>query len=134
VSALAQLARHQVGSIVATVIDFLTMIAWVELAHGSPVTGTALGASCGATTNFVMGRRWIFKVEGPSAFRQALRYALVAAGSLALNSLGQELLLKHLGMTSYVFTRAGVAVTVAMSWNYPLHRFFVFRGGRGEAA
>jgi putative flippase GtrA len=134
VSGFQQLLRHQVGSVIATIIDFLTMIAWVELGHGSPVAGTALGASCGAATNFLLGRRWIFKVEGPSAFRQALRYALVAAGSLALNSLGQELLLRHLGMTSYVLTRAGVAVTVAMSWNYPLHRFFVFRGGVREAA
>ena len=122
------------GAAIATVIDFLTMIAWVELFHGSPVAGTAIGATCGATGNFVLGRRWIFRAEGPPAHRQAIRYGLVAAGSLALNSLGQHVLIKHIGFTSYVLTRALVAVTVALSWNYPLHRFFVFRGGAREAA
>jgi putative flippase GtrA len=122
--------RHQAGGIIAAGVDFLTMVAWVELVHGSAVAGTAVGAACGAITNFLLGRRWIFRAENHGALWQAVRYALVSSGSLALNSLGQHLLLNVLELHGYVLTRAGVAALVAMTWNFPLHRFFVFRGGR----
>jgi putative flippase GtrA len=134
-SSVVLFLRHQAGAIMATFVDFLIMVAWVELGHGSAVTGTALGAACGATTNFVIGRRWIFRVDHHPAGWQALRYALVSTGSLALNSLGQHLMLKTWGLHGYVFTRGIVAATVALLWNFPLHRFFVFRsGGRREPA
>ena len=40
--------RHQAGAILATTVDFLAMVFWVELLRGSPITGTVVGASCGA--------------------------------------------------------------------------------------
>src|SRR6185369_18029127 len=94
-SSFGLVLRHQLGSVVATAIDFSAMVTWVELLHGSPVTGTALGAACGATGNFLLGRRWIFKAErGPMGW-QAARYVLVSGGSLALNSLGEWLVLRQ---------------------------------------
>jgi putative flippase GtrA len=124
---LGLLARHQTGAIVATAVDFLIMIGWVELGRGSPVAGVAVGAACGALTNFLLGRQWIFRATDRSAAGQALRYALVSAGSLGLNSMGEHLLLRALGLP-YVPTRVLVAAMVGMGWNFPLHRFFVFRG------
>jgi hypothetical protein len=51
---------------------------------------------------------------------------MVAGASLGLNDLG-EFLLVRAGL-GYVVARVVVAVTVSNLWNYPLHKFFVFRG------
>jgi putative flippase GtrA len=125
---LGLLARHQTGALVASAVDFLMMICWVELRLGSSVSGAAVGAASGAITNFILGRRWIFQAGGRSASGPALRYALVSAGSLGLNSLGQYLALRLIGLP-YVMCRVIVAVLVGVCWNFPLHRRFVFSGG-----
>jgi len=127
------LLRHQVGALAATLVDFLVMIVWVELGSGSAVVGTGVGAASGATTNFLLGRQWIFRASGQPALGQAARYVLVSAGSLVLNALGQYVCLHGLGASSYIISRAFVALSVAVGWNFPLHRFFVFRAPR-EAA
>jgi putative flippase GtrA len=125
---LALLARHQTGAFVASMIDFLAMISWVELRLGSSVSGAAVGAASGALTNFILARRWIFQARNRSAGGQALRYALVSVGSLGLNSLGQYLALRLIGLP-YVLCRVIVALLVGVCWNFPLHRRFVFSGG-----
>jgi putative flippase GtrA len=133
---LGLLARHQTGALTASAVDFLMMICWVELRLGSSVSGTAVGAASGAITNFLLGRRWIFQAGNRSAARQAFRYALVSAGSLGLNSLGQYLALRVIGLP-YVLCRVIVAAIVSVCWNFPLHRRFVFTGGmrdQGAAA
>ena len=128
---LGLIARHQTGAVLATAVDFLMMIIWVESGLGSPVSGAAVGAASGAISNFVLGRAWIFQASGRSALGQAFRYALVAAGSLGLNSLGQHLILKSTALP-YVVSRVIVAAVVGLSWNFPLHRRFVFAGGRRD--
>jgi putative flippase GtrA len=128
---LGLLIRHQAGAILATIADFLTMIAWVELRLGSSVSGAAVGAASGAITSFTMGRLWIFQAHRRPAAGQALRYALVSAGSLGLNSLGQYLALKASGLP-YVLCRVVVAAVVGVCWNFPLQRRFVFAGGERD--
>jgi putative flippase GtrA len=117
--------RHQLGALVASIVDFSVMIACVH-AGLSPVGGTALGAACGAATNFTLARHWIFPSNSPDrAHRQAARYGLVSAGSLGLNTLG-EFALHNGAHTQYVLARLLVAVSVSLAWNYPLQRLWVF--------
>ena len=125
------MARHQTASVIASAVDFLVMIIWVETGLGSSVSGAAAGAASGAVTNFVIGRRWTFQATGRSAARQAVRYVLVAAGSLGWNSLGQHLMMRSTSLP-YVAGRLVVAIVVALAWNFPLQRYFVFPGGRRE--
>jgi putative flippase GtrA len=122
------MVRHQTGAVMATVLDFLMMIVWVETGAGSPVSGAAVGAASGAIGNFMLGRAWIFHAGSRPAAGQVLRYALVAAGSLGWNSLGQYLLLRWTPLP-YVMSRVVVAALVGLGWNFPLHRRFVFRVG-----
>jgi len=117
--------RHQTGAFVSTVVDFLVMIAWVEVIGGSPVFAAGLGSGSGAVTNFTLGRMWIFRAHHHAIPAQAFRYVLIAGGSLLLNSLGQYLLVRRLGV-AYVLSRVLVALVVGLSWNFPLHRYFVF--------
>ena len=120
-----QLAKHQAASLIATVVDFGTMIALVELGWLRPALATVVGATCGATSNFWLGRHWTFDATAGRARGQALRYALVSATSLGLNALGEHVLAER-WKVQYVLARLGVALAVSVLWNFPLQRFFVF--------
>lgn len=120
------LARHQTGAVLATLVDFATMTAMVEMLGASPVSGTALGATLGAVTNFTLSRRWVFRARGERAEAQALRYALVSLTSLGLNTFGEYVLASRLGF-EYLSARVVVSLAVSLLWNFPMHRQFVFR-------
>jgi putative flippase GtrA len=123
------LGRHQLGSLIATLVDFGTMIACVELLHLSAVLGTGIGAAMGGVTNFSLGRSWIFKNQSGKIGGQALRYALVSGASACLNALGEHLV-SDLGHVPYISARAVVSIFVSLLWNYPMQREFVFHEGR----
>ena len=107
---LGLLARHQTGALIATAVDFLMMIAWVELRLGSSVSGAAVGAGQrGADQLHARPAAGSSRPRHRSAAGQALRYALVSAGSLGLNSLGQYLALRASALP-YVLCRVMVAV------------------------
>ena len=87
-----------------------------------PLTLRALGA----TSNFFLGRTWVFRRRSESASGQAFRYALVSAASAGWNSFGEHLV-HDLAHVRYVLARAFVALAVGVLWNFPMHRHFVFR-------
>ncbi|SRR5579883_452933 len=120
------LGRHQMGSAVASAIDFCAMILCVEALRLSPVLGTAVGATLGAATNFGLGRMWIFRLQTGHPAPQALRYGLVSAASAGWNSLGEHVMHDRAHL-QYVLARALVALAVSLLWNFPLQRRFVFR-------
>jgi putative flippase GtrA len=118
--------RHQAGSIAATLVDFSVMIACVRFLGLTAVVGTVIGAASGAVTNFLLGRRWIFRAHEGHAGAQAIRYALVSITSLGLNAVG-EYILHDILHIQYVVARAFVAIAVSVSWNFTMQRAFVFR-------
>ncbi len=125
-------ARHQLGSLATTAVDFGVMISLVHLGL-TPVAGTAIGATSGAVMNFTLGRHWIFPANSPGRVdRQAIRYALVSAASLGWNTLG-EFVVHDLLRVQYVVARLIVAVVVSLGWNYPLQRAWVFASRAREA-
>ena len=121
----ATFLKHQAGAVFTTVVDFSTMILFVQLLRVSPVWATGLGATAGAVTNFTLGRLWIFDARENRASGQAVRYALVSFASLLLN-MGGEWLVHDVAHLEYVIARAIVALCVSVGWNYPMHKNFVF--------
>ena len=120
--------HHQLGAIIATAIDFLTMIVLVRFFGFAPATATACGAFVGGVSNFFLGRSWIFKPAAGHEVHagvQAVRYALVSGGSLVLNATGEHLLATIAGV-QYVLARLIVSVLVSVAWNFPMQRGFVF--------
>jgi putative flippase GtrA len=123
---LPTFARHQAGSLIASAVDFSTMIAGVRLLEMHPALATAGGAAAGASVNFLLGRYWIFPNTSATTGASALRYALVSLVSLALNSTG-EYLFVSLTRVHYVLARLLVAIAVSIAWNFPMQRGFVYR-------
>jgi len=120
------LARHQIGSLVATVLDFSTMVALVAGLHLAPALGAVSGAAVGGSVNFVLGRRWIFRTQNEPPRAQALRYVSVSFVSLLLNGAGEHLL-ATVWHVQFVLARVVVALLVALLWNYPVQRHYVFK-------
>ena len=123
---MVSLRRSQIASLVATVVDFTSLIFLVEIGRVWYVAATATGALSGAIVNFILGRRWSFMAEHGTIGGQIIRYGAVSALSLVLNSLGVYLLTGYLEI-HYVISRAITAILVGLLFNFPLHRRFVFR-------
>jgi putative flippase GtrA len=122
------LGRHQLGALAATTADFATMIFAVERLGLTPVFATAIGATVGAIANFTLGRVWIFRLHAGQWSAQAARYALASGASAGWNTLG-EYLVHDAALVPYVSARLVVSVAVSLLWNFPVHRWFVFREG-----
>jgi len=120
------LGKHQFASIVATAIDYSLMIVMVSVVGLTAVEGTVIGAACGATANFTLGRYFTFRAAHRRPEGQAFRYILVSAASLGWNALGEHLLAVVLGL-HYVIARLITGTLVSFLWNYPLQRYFVFK-------
>jgi phosphatidylglycerophosphate synthase/putative flippase GtrA len=120
--------RAWVASAVATAIDYGTFTVLVEIAGVYTGTSRALGALLGAVANFTVNKLWTFRTSDESVWHEAPRYAAISLTSLLLNTLGVVLLTDGLRWNPLV--AAGfVGVLVAVCWNLPLHRHFVFRHG-----
>ena len=122
--------KHQLASVVTTAIDFMVMIVVVSVIGANAETGTACGAGTGAVVNFAIGRHYTFRATTGAAHHQFLRYVIVSVCSLGLNTLGVHLMIKVIPPQFYVFARAVVATLVSFLWNFPMHRYFVFRENR----
>jgi|ERR1051325_1020941 putative flippase GtrA len=125
-SLFVSLRRSQVASLIATAVDFASMIFLVEVVHLWYVAATATGAFAGAVVNFVLGRHWSFRAGDEAVHGQVFRYAAVSGASLLLNSAGVYLLTDRFGI-HYAVSRVISAIVIGLIFNFPLHRHFVFR-------
>lgn len=118
-------ARGQVSAVVATLAEWLCI--WALVAAGTwYVLATLAGAITGALTDLAIKRAWVFNTTGLPIGGEVVRYALVS-GTSAFCMAGMTWLLvehAHLGVARAVL--AG-SMLVGVFWNYPLHRYFVFR-------
>jgi putative flippase GtrA len=119
--------RHATTSIMATIVDYLTMIVLVSFAGMRPVPATAIAASAGAVTSFTFSRYFTYHATHVAAGHQMWRFVLVSGSSLGLNTLGEYLLHDRVGL-QYILARVITSLTVSCGWNYPMLRFFVFSG------
>jgi putative flippase GtrA len=117
--------RSALTSIFTTSLDFALLTALVEAGHVNYVLATCLGTILGASTNFLINRRWAFRATAGHAGHQALRYLLVQIGSAALHTSGVWAL-THFVHVRYWLSKIVVAVAAYLVWNYPMNRWFVF--------
>ncbi|HEY6199144.1 MAG TPA: GtrA family protein [Candidatus Binatia bacterium] len=122
---MVSLRRSQVASLTATLVDFSTMVFLTEVAGVWYVAATATGAFIGAVVNFLLGRHWTFTADHEAIPGQVIRYAVVSAVSLGLNTAGVYLLTDYAHL-HYALSRVIVAMSVGLLFNFPLHRHFVF--------
>jgi phosphatidylglycerophosphate synthase len=116
--------RNAIAGAVATGSDFVVVASLVGFVFLPPAVATFLGCAVGGLVNFSMNRVWAFGSDSPKA-AQAGRYLFVTTSSAILNSglVAVMLLLPDMPyQLAWVLVRGAVFVT----WNFPLHRDYVF--------
>jgi putative flippase GtrA len=126
---IASFSRSQVAAFIASMIDYGLVFSLVELGHVWYVIAVAIGAFAGAVSNFLLNRHWSFKAAHRAWEGQAFKYAMVSAGSLALNTGGVYVATDGLGL-HYAASVIVVSLLVGFAYNYPLQRYFVFHHGQ----
>jgi phosphatidylglycerophosphate synthase/putative flippase GtrA len=118
------LVRNVLTAAFATVCDFalvVTLVSWLGL---PAPTATLVGCVAGAAVNFGTNRVWAFASKMVPTV-QGARYLLVSTSSAILNS-GLVALLLLLPAMPYALVWLVVRGLVFATWNYPLHRDYVF--------
>ncbi|MBT1704484.1 GtrA family protein [Chryseosolibacter indicus] len=118
--------KSQAASLIASIIDLLVMILLVEVFGVWYGVASVIGNISGATTNFVIGRVWVFEATDKSSVQQAWKYALVWFGYVVISFL-LLILVKDIFNVNYKYAKVLVAVVVGITYNYMLQRKFVFR-------
>lgn len=109
----------------ATVLQYLVLVAGVELAGVGAVPASALGYACGAVLNYVLNHRYTYRSE-VSHVRGVSRFAVVVALGLAGNALLMALFNGWLGW-NYLLSQV-ITTGIITLWNFIGHSLWTFRG------
>ena len=118
--------RSQLSAVAASLVDFVWTVLCVEAAGLHYLVATALGALAGGLTAFIANRHWSFRAAHHRVGGQMLRYMLVWLGSISLNCALVYAMTDGVGW-SYMPSKALTAMLVGTCFNFPLHRYVVFR-------
>lgn len=117
--------KANMASLVASLSDFLMTILLVQWGRVDVVIAAVAGTTTGGVVNFLIGRHWVFQTGDNRVVRQFFKYGLVWTGNLLLNTGGVYLLASCAGF-HYIGSKLVTAVLVAVLYNYPLQKNFVF--------
>lgn len=125
-SLIVSFMRSQIVAILATGIDFVTFIVLAEIFGIWHISSTFFGAICGGITGFLLGRYWAFVSTEARSTVQALKYLVVMGASAGLNMGGMVIFVDGLEIQQTI-SRIIVAMIIGIGFNFPLHKFFVFK-------
>lgn len=117
--------KANMASLVASLSDFFMTVLLVQLCRMDVVLAAVAGTITGGIVNFLIGRHWVFRAGDERAVRQLWKYGLVWTGNLLLNTGGVYLLASCAGV-HYVVSKVVTSLLVALLYNYPLQKNFVF--------
>ncbi len=130
---IGRFVRANLSSTVASALDYALVTALVLLRVHYLLAATA-GAITGAVVDFSLKRHWAFSRSRAGAVaHEGARYLVVAGASLALNLVLAYALVDGLHLPA-VPGVVGASLVVGFAWNYPLHRWFVFRPTQARPA
>ena len=118
--------KANLSSSVASFFDYLITIFLVSFFHIDAVIASTIGVACGGIINFLIGRNWVFESKKRKVQQQAVRYGIVWAGNLILNTGGMYVLTKILKV-HFVISKLFVSLIVGFVYNYNLQKRFVFK-------
>jgi membrane protein YqaA with SNARE-associated domain len=118
--------KANLSSLTASFCDYLVTIIFKQFLQFDAVLASILGTIFGGVINFLIGRHWVFRSTNAPFFHQGKRYLLTWAGNLILNALGVFLLIR-VGGVHYIIAKVATSITVAVAYNYPIQKKYVFK-------
>lgn len=118
--------RTQLSSLLATSVDLAFTVALIEIVNFKYLIATTIGAIAGAVTNFLINKYWSFKMNDNKGLKkEGVKYLLVWFGSIFLNVLGSNAIMKLLNLP-YLVSKISVSLIVGIGFNYTLQKKYVF--------
>jgi len=121
--ASAQLLRFVAAGGVCTLLQYLILVAGVEVAGVDAVVASATGYLLSAVLNYALNRRFTFRSDITHRIAM-LRFAVVVVSGMALNIAGMWLLHTYLRW-HYLYAQVLVTLLVLL-WNFAWHRHWTF--------
>ncbi len=118
--------KANISSIIASFCDYLLTIIFKEFLQVDAVFASILGTIFGGIINFLIGRYWVFESLNAPLYHQGKRYIITWTGNLVLNALGVFLLIRYCGI-NYIIAKIATSLTVAIGYNYPIQKKYVFK-------
>ncbi len=123
---IESLYKSQFSSIIATTVDFVSLIIFTELLGIYYLISTAMASALGAIVSFFLGRHWAFKKADKNVYVQALKYAVVS-GFILICNVGGMYLFTDIFNIQYIFSKIIVSIIIGIFISFPLFRYFVYR-------
>jgi len=117
--------KANMASLAASFCDFASAFTLHQFFKVPAVTASITGTITGGVVNFIICRYWAFNTRDMPVHYQLKRYLPTWFGNLVLNSAGVYLLIKS-GL-NYLVAKLFTSVIVAVAYNYPLQKKFVFK-------
>lgn len=117
--------RFQFTALFATCMDFLLTILLKETGGLHYSLAVGCGAMAGAITAFTINRYWVFRSLEKHPVEQVLRYIVVAAGSVILNTAG-TFLVTEIFQFPYLISKAVISIIIGFTYSYYFSKRFVF--------
>jgi hypothetical protein len=117
--------KTQAASIIGSIADFLVTIVLVGLFHCWYIAGNLAGNICGAISQFLLCRDWVFASTEGKLNLQMIKFIGVWVGNLLLSA-GGVYLLTHFGGLNYILSKLITSAMLGVSYNYLLLKKFVF--------
>ena len=118
-------AKAQLSSMLGGAIDYLTMIFLTEVVGIFYTYSIVISGIVGAIFNYNMNRRWTFDARSAKKRKQVPRFILIVCGSIFLKTFGTYCL-THYGKIDYKISRLIIDLFVAIGFNFPLQKYWVF--------
>jgi putative flippase GtrA len=117
-----RLVRSAGAGAVATVVDLGALTILVSFVGVSPRVANVPALVLGATVMFFGQKHVAFRAKGGSVTREAILFALVQLGGLALNALLYDLVLRAVPGAArfYVPVRMGTTNVVWLAYSFPM--------------
>lgn len=106
-------------------LDLLLLFVLTDQLHWNPVQAAALAFVIAVSVNYLLSRRFVFKGTLRGLGAGYAGFLLIAAGGVAIVTVGMHLLVEDLGV-DYLVSRILIA-TVTGAWNYLLNLYVNFQ-------
>ena len=132
---LAKFIRFGIVGFAGFIVDFTVTWFLRDIAGVFEYLANALGFSFGATSNYILNRRWTWRSDNPNIGREYARFFGVSLVGLGINSLVIWICLRIGGLDFSLFgiyvqefwVAKVIATAVVTVWNFFANNFFTFR-------
>ena len=120
------LVKSQMGSFLATAVDFVSLSLLTDIFGIYYVVSAGVASGLGAVVGFLIQRNWAFKRTDKKWQTQAIKYGLVSVFILLLNMGGIYFFTEVIDF-HYMISKIFIAILIGIFVSFPLFRYYVYK-------